>query len=1146
MCFWDRAAATFQPQVTYTVGAIPLGIAAADFNGDGVPDLAVANHNANTASILLGGTEISGQIQNVPVNGSGVHMIQSTYTPNPGFYTGGLSNTLNVNANGSLIPTTAALTSSQNPSQPNQPVTFTATVASNSGGLPTGTVSFTENGSAVCTAVPLGTGGQAPCTTSTLLPGMHAIAATYSGDQNFATSQGGLNQLVNQAGASTTTTLTVAPNPATAGQVVTLTATVTSNNEPVLVGTVSFLSGTQVLATVQMAQTAGQGTATLKTRFAPGVFQLNAHYNPNDLYQASQSGPQQLTVTGTESTITTLTDQANGTNWNFTASVFGFGFPPATGTASFTDLTTMVNLGSAGLSGPGMSTFLPQQMYGTGANPVGIAVGDFNADGIPDLAIANLCLSDPSCQSASTVSVLLGNGDGSFQVQQTYTVGQDPSYVAVADFNGDGIPDLAVTNTNGNTVSVLLGNGDGTFQQQVSYAAGGAPTGIVVADFNGDGIADLAITNFIEVSGAGTISVLLGNGDGTFQALVSYGVGAFPAGIAVADFNGDGIADLAVTNSGNGTGNTVGVLLGNGDGTFQQQQTYTTGTNPYGIAVGDFNGDGIVDLAVTNSNDDTVGVLLGNGDGTFQPQQTYLTGATPVGIAVADLNGDGTADLAVSNNNANPPTVGVLLGNGNGTFQQQQTYTVGSSPIGIAAADFNGDGVPDLAAANEFATQPSVSVLVGGTVTSGQIQNVPVNGSGVHMIQSTYTPNQGFYTGGLSNTLNVNGNGSLIPTTTMVSSSVNPSQLNQSVTFTATVTGNGGGMPTGTVNFTDNGAPLCTAVQLSGAGQAQCATSTLTLGMHAIAATYSGDQNFATSQGGLNQVVQSGTRVTPTVTLTANPLEVNQGNSVFFAVTVGSIGGVIPTGTVTFIDGTTPLATVSLDGSGDADYSNATLVVGQHSITAAYNGDSNFNSATSPAVIVQVDNPFILQSTSYGGTVSPGGQTQFQINVIAAYQSNPLVYAALSCTPPAGSGITCSVTCPHKSPAQCSVYSDSEQVTVTINTSGGTTRLVPPLGRGEHRVVAALAGLSGIGLVGLVFIPMGLRRRAAIGILFLLIVVLCFGTSCGTNFAPGISSSPVNNTFYISVTADLREELSGNQMTRSLGVQQFWYTLLIK
>jgi hypothetical protein len=1051
-------------------------------------------------------------------------------------------------------PSSTSVTASPpSPSEYLQLVTFTAMVTG-SVGPPTGTVTFTgQGGFRLCVPVQLVVAGcgsncsTATCSTATLPVGANTVTAAYGGDSNNNPSSGSIPYTVN--GTTPTTTLTVSPPSPVAGEVVTLMATVSNGGDPVISGTVTFLNSdnSAVLGTVQLENQSGPapGTATLKTRFAPGSYPVLASFSGTLDNQAS-AGEADFTVTGTESTITTLTDQAEGNNWNFTATVFGFGFPPATGMANFTDLTTMVNLGSTGVSGPGMSSFQAQLMYGTGSNPLGVAVGDFNGDGIPDLAIANLCLSDPSCQSASTVSILLGNGDGTFQPQQTYTVGQDPSYVAVADFNGDGILDLAVTNTNSNTVSVLLGKGDGTFQPQVTYAAGGAPTGIVVADFNGDGFADLAITNFVVVSGSGTVSVLLGNGDGTFQPAMTSAVGAFPEGIAVADFNGDGFADLAVANNGSGTGNTVGVLLGNGDGTFQQQQTYTTGANPYGIVVGDFNGDGIPDLAVTNEGDDTVGVLLGNGNGTFQPQVTYPVGASPLGIAVADLNGDGTPDLTVSNNNADPPTVSVLLGHGDGTFQPQQTYPVGTSPLGIAAADFNGDGVPDLAAANEFATSPSVSILVGGTTTSGQIQNIPVNGSGVHMIQSSYTPTQGFYTGSLSKTLNVNGNGSLIPTTTTVTSSANPSQLNQPVTFTATVTSNGGGMPTGTVNFTSDGAPLCTAVQLSGAGQAQCATSTLTLGMHAIAATYSGDPNFATSQGGLNQVVQSGSKVTPTVTLTANPLEVNQGNSVFFAVTVGSIGGVIPTGTVTFIDGTTPLATVTLDGSGDANYSNATLVVGQHSITATYNGDSNFNSATSPAVPVQVDNPFVLQSTSYSGTLSPGGQTQFQINVIAAYQSNPLIYAAISCTPPAGSGITCSVTCPHNSPSICSVYSDSEQVTVIIKASGGSGRLVRPLHRGEHRVIAALAGLSGIGLVGLVFIPMRSRRSAAIGILGLLVVVLCFCTSCG-NFAPGISSSPVNNAFYISVNADLREQLSpGSLNSRSLGVQEFWYTLLIK
>ncbi len=220
----------------------------------------------------------------------------------------------------------------------------------------------------------------------------------------------------------TTTSLMIAPNPAMAGQVVTLSATVTSNGEPVLVGTVSFLSGKQVLATVQVVQ--ASGTATLKTRFAPGMFQLTAQYNLNNVFQASQSGPQQLTVTGTEPTITTLTDQPDGNNYDFTATVFGFGFPAATGTASFTDLTTQLSLGNVGLVGPGTSSFQSQQMYATGTNPIGIAIGDFNGDGISDLAVTN--------HGANTVSVLLGKGDGTFQAQQTYLVGQNPQSVAVS------------------------------------------------------------------------------------------------------------------------------------------------------------------------------------------------------------------------------------------------------------------------------------------------------------------------------------------------------------------------------------------------------------------------------------------------------------------------------------------------------------------------------------------------------------------------------------------------------------------------------------------------------------------------------------------------------------------------------------------
>src|SRR5271157_5414649 len=486
-----------------------------------------------------------------------------------------------------------------------------------------------------------------------------------------------------------TTVLSVSPINATAGQVVTLTARVFFGDGEVTVGTVTFSSGKQALGTVQLVQNGGaQGTATLKIRFAPGTYTLTAQFNGTNFFLPSQSQPQQLTVAGTEPTITTLTAKPDGSNYDFTASVFGFGFPPPTGTASFNDLTTMTNLGMVPLAGLG---------------PLG------------------------------------------FQLPASLPVGNVPEGIASSDFNGDGIADLAVTNSGDNTVSVLLGNVsvvnqecDGTFNAQQTYPVGGQPAGIAVGDFNGDGIADLAVPNASD----NNVSVLLGNADGTFpQQNPTYGVGVMPFDIAVADFNGDGSPDLAVTNLGD---NTVSVLLGNVvnqecDGSFQPQQTYPAGVAPYGIAIADFNGDGIADLAVTNTTAATVSVLLGEGDGTF-PQQnppTYGVGEEPAGIAVADFNGDGFADLAVSSRqNA---TISVLLGKGDGAFQPQQAY--GGGNIGIAVTDLNGDGVPDIAAVDNGPN--TVSILLGGTVTSGPPLNVPVIGLN-QTIQSTYTPNLGF------------------------------------------------------------------------------------------------------------------------------------------------------------------------------------------------------------------------------------------------------------------------------------------------------------------------------------------------------------------------------------------------------------------
>ena len=237
---------------------------------------------------------------------------------------------------------------------------------------------------------------------------------------------------------------------------------------------------------------------------------------------------------------------------------------------------------------------------------------------------------------------------------------------------------------------------------QQTYAVGSFPQGIAAADLNGDGHADLAVTN----AGNDTVGVLLSKGDGSLAAQQTYAVGGIPRSIAAADLNGDGHADLAVTNGG---GTTISVLLGKGDGSFAAQQTYAVGSGPWGITAADLNGDGHPDLAVTNTGGTTVSVLLNNGTGVFTtPAPTYAVGSSPGAIATVDLNGDGHPDLAVTNES--DKTVSVLLGKGNGGFAAQQTYAVGSAPWGIAIVDLNGDGHPDLAVTNE--SDKTVSALL--------------------------------------------------------------------------------------------------------------------------------------------------------------------------------------------------------------------------------------------------------------------------------------------------------------------------------------------------------------------------------------------------------------------------------------------------
>jgi hypothetical protein len=385
--------------------------------------------------------------------------------------------------------------------------------------------------------------------------------------------------------------------------------------------------------------------------------------------------------------------------------------------------------------------FKPARSYASGgAIADSVAVADLNGDSKPDLIVANGATGVLTLTGFG-VGVLLGNGDGTFKTAQSYSL-SDLSVISVAvrDVNGDGKPDVLVTtgtfsvsDSQDGGVWVLLGNGDGTLQPAVEYNSGGSGTrGIVVADVNGDGKPDILVTNcgpsgsFSCRTSEGELGVLLGNGDGTFQAAKTYDSGSKYAGaLAVGDVNRDGAPDLLVLNSTEVSNAVVGVLLGNGDGTFQAAVTYDLiDESGGGIAVADLNADGKPDLVVANSH---IGVLFGNGDGTFQTEQTYnSSGSFPDSVAVADVNGDGKPDLLVSNYFCNDSclqgSVDVLLGNGDGTFRAPLPYGSGGyGAFSIAAADVNRDFTPDLVVANNCAVDANCGVGVIGVLLNNSL-----------------------------------------------------------------------------------------------------------------------------------------------------------------------------------------------------------------------------------------------------------------------------------------------------------------------------------------------------------------------------------------------------------------------------------------
>jgi Bacterial Ig-like domain (group 3)/FG-GAP-like repeat len=712
-------------------------------------------------------------------------------------------------------------------------------------------------------------------------------------------------------------------------------------------------------------------------------------------------------------------------------------------------------------------SFLSPVLYDAGAeNSNSIAIADMNGDGNLDLVVSNCDpLGSGGCGFIrdGVVGVLLGIGDGSFVPVGAYDSGGNlATSVAVADVNGDGHPDIIVTHLCDEEncekqagVSVLLGNGDGTFGAAATYSSGGLESfSVAIADVNGDGKADLLIANTCagipcNIGGGGVVSVLLGNGDGTFQAPVSYDSGDIgPKSIAAVDLRGNGKIDVLVANSGAADGGffnsgSFAVLLGNGDGTFQAPVTYPVGPNPWSLAVADVNGDGKLDAVLADScwcgHDAELAVLLGNGDGTFQPAVTYDSGnSDTVSVAVADLNGDGYPDLLAGG--VGGPGLSVLMGNGDGTFQPVVFFYPGGGIESIGTADLNGDGLPDVVSTDGYYASvmlnntgssqapttasltsslnpstygQSVTFTVQVATTSGTPTGTVIFYAGTTALGSAALSSgsaslstSSLSSGSQSITAAYQGSASLAPsaspalnqivngtitTATSLSSSRGSIVAGKPVAFTATVT-SGSGTPVGAVILYDSttGAAIGSASLVG--GTASLSTASLSPGSHSITAEYQGADSFAvsTSTPWEHRVSSDGPFPSQTRLATSGS-PTFAGQPVTFSATVTARTGAIPDGEVVTFYNEEHHQTIGsgTTAGGVASFTTSSLTAAKYTIKATYAGDVNF--VPSSGAVSQVVQPYST-TTALSSSLNPSAYKQavtFTATVTSAGPDTP-------------------------------------------------------------------------------------------------------------------------------------------------------------
>jgi hypothetical protein len=938
----------------------PVSTSIGDFNGDGVPDQAVVAYNGNGATVLLTQRmeSATATLDNVTVPNNGIQNTFASYAGGP-YYTGSSSGTVALSA--TRYPTSISIAIDRSTAAGGQPVVLTATLTPYSDTLSTTNgepVSFYSNGSLLGTA----TLASGVATFSTgLTAGSDSLTAMYGGDPGFQGSTSPpLVFAVNPARAATSTSLHLSSSTASLGAVLTLTANVASGGSAVTLGEVSFFDGKTVLGTVQIvnvAGAAGYGTASLKLRLDEGAHPITAKFLGTGTNAASVSNSQTFTVTSLYPTTTSLLASA-GSPTTFTATVTGSGtlFLPLAGSVAFEN----INNGNQVLERVDLGASTASLSI---ANPTAVsslnglsAIADFNGDGIPDVATS----------TGSTVNVLLGVGDGTFVSKSTINA---TAYVMIAgDFNQDGIQDLAIADTTAGTVTIFIGKGDGTFTGLPSFSAGssGAAGGqFVTGDFNADGFLDLVLMD----SNSSSLTVLFGKGDGTFTvAPSSLNINAQPSAIVVADFNGDGIPDIATANGfditlgGYPTGNedTVTVFLADGDGSFRGPNVvsqsgcgatpgqFDMNVGPFSIAVGDLNGDGVPDLVTGNlmafyeGGEADIGypsltVLLGKGDGSFNVNFCQTAPNLDSNLLIADFNGDGIPDVAGDAYYGGEGGVGIVLGKGDGTFTAGPSSSNGESSKGFVL-DLTGNGVPDLIFGD------GQVFLVDRTQTASVSLSGPAPAGANLVAAYSGSPN---FAASVSNQLS-----SEFATKIQLAASPARSAKGETVQLTATLTpfqGSGDSTNGESVYFYSNSLLVGTAKLTSGV--ATLSTTSLHEGITALTAVYEGDQNFqASTSPAFPYTVAAPPTIATTLQLVADPQNSYEGESVQLTATLSpSSSGVTTNGeTVSFYSNTLLVGTAKLN-SGVATLATTALHLGITALTAVYPGDFHFIASTSPA-----------------------------------------------------------------------------------------------------------------------------------------------------------------------------------------------------